>query len=140
MNNCRIDSPNGALTLSIPVINPHKTTPVGEILISEHGNWRHRHWNALASSYRQTPYFEYYEEDFRPFYQQHNWEKLTDFNTELHNTVMRLLNIDTANMQDINDIRQEDYYQLFAPRHGFIADLSITDLLFNMGPESIYWL
>ena len=140
MNSCRIDSPNGALTLSIPVVNPHKTIPVGEILISEHGNWRHRHWNAFVSSYRQTPYFDYYEEDFLPFYQEHNWEKLSDFNTDLHNTVMRLLNVDSAAIQDISNIRKEPYYQLFAPRHGFIPDLSIVDLLFNMGPESIYWL
>ncbi len=140
MNSCCIDSPAGMLKLSIPVVNPHKVTPVGEILISEHGNWRHRHWNALVSSYRQTPYFDYYEEDFRPFYERHDWERLVDFNADLHSTIVRLLSIPDCTIQDQAAICQEPYYQLFAPRHGFIPNLSIVDLLFNMGPESVYWL
>ncbi|MBR4160263.1 MAG: WbqC family protein [Bacteroidaceae bacterium] len=138
MNRCRIDSPNGALALTIPVVNPHGRTPVGDILISEHGNWRHQHWNALVSSYRQTPYFEYYEEDFRPFYHEHNWERLAHFNEDLHQTVMRLL--DPLPLPPQSPQADTPYYQVFASKHGFIPDLSIVDLLFNMGPESVYYL
>lgn len=138
MNRCYIDSPHGALALSVPVVNPHGRTPVGEILISEHGNWRHQHWNALVSSYRQTPYFDYYAEDFYPFYHEQRWQKLADFNADLHTTVMRLL--EPYPLLDESRCLCEPYYQLFAPRHGFIEDLSIVDLLFNMGPESVYYL
>ena len=138
MNRCYIDSPHGALALSVPVVNPHGRTPVGEILISEHGNWRHQHWNALVSSYRQTPYFDYYAEDFYPFYHEQRWQKLADFNADLHTTVMRLL--EPYPLLDDSRCLREPYYQLFAPRHGFIEDLSIVDLLFNMGPESVYYL
>lgn len=138
MNRCYIDSPHGALALSVPVVNPHGRTPVGEILISEHGNWRHQHWNALVSSYRQTPYFDYYAEDFYPFYHEQRWQKLTDFNADLHTTVMRLL--EPYPLLEESRCLREPYYQLFAPRHGFIEDLSIVDLLFNMGPESVYYL
>ncbi|MBQ5840053.1 MAG: WbqC family protein [Bacteroidaceae bacterium] len=138
MNRCYIDSPHGALALSVPVVNPHGRTPVGEILISEHGNWRHQHWNALVSSYRQTPYFDYYAEDFYPFYHEQRWQKLADFNADLHTTVMRLL--EPYPLLDESRCLREPYYQLFAPRHGFIEDLSIVDLLFNMGPESVYYL
>ena len=138
MNRCYIDSPHGALALSVPVVNPHGRTPVGEILISEHGNWRHQHWNALVSSYRQTPYFDYYAEDFYPFYHEQRWQKLADFNADLHTTVMRLM--EPYPLLEESRCLREPYYQLFAPRHGFIEDLSIVDLLFNMGPESVYYL
>lgn len=138
MNRCYIDSPHGALALTVPVVNPHGRTPVGEILISEHGNWRHQHWNALVSSYRQTPYFDYYAEDFYPFYHEQRWQKLADFNADLHTTVMRLL--EPYPLLEESRCLCEPYYQLFAPRHGFIEDLSIVDLLFNMGPESVYYL
>lgn len=138
MNRCQIDSPHGALVLTIPVVNPHGRTPVGEILISEHGNWRHQHWNALVSSYRQTPYFEYYEEDFYPFYHEHNWERLAHFNADLHDTVKRLL--DPFPLLEESKVSDAPYYQVFASRHGFIPNLSIVDLLFNMGPESVYYL
>lgn len=138
INRCYIDSPSGALALSVPVVNPHCRLSVGEVLISEHGNWRHRHWNALVSTYRQTPYFDYYEEDFRPFYHERRWERLADFNTDLHRTVMRLL--EPFPLPEPDRRRSEPYYQVFADRHGFIGNLSIADLLFNMGPESVYYL
>lgn len=138
MNRCYVDSPHGALALTVPVVNPHGRMPVGEILISEHGNWRHQHWNALVSSYRQTPYFDYYEEDFHPFYHEHRWERLADFNNDLHHTVMRLL--EPCPLPDEGRRIGTPYYQMFAPRHGFIENLSIVDLLFNMGPESVYYL
>ena len=90
------------------------------------------------SSYRQTPYFDYYEEDFFPFYHERNWERLVDFNSDLHQTVMRLL--DPFPLVQENRRRETPYYQMFASRHGFLPDLSIVDLLFNMGPESVYYL
>lgn len=138
MNRCVIDSPNGCLALTIPVVNPHARTAVGDILISEHGKWRHQHWNALASTYGQTPYFEYYADDFYPFYYERNWERLADLNQALHATVMRLL--DPYPLIPEDRLRSEPYFQVFASRHGFIENLSIVDLLFNMGPEAVYYL
>ena len=67
-NRCMIADANGPLALTIP------TEKTGEgkclmrdIRISDHGNWRHQHWNALEAAYRHTPFFQYYEDDFRPF-------------------------------------------------------------------------
>ncbi|MCM1372849.1 MAG: WbqC family protein [Bacteroides sp.] len=138
MNRCYIDSPDGQLALTIPVVNPHGRTAVGDVFISEHGKWRHRHWNALVSSYGQTPYFEYYAEDFFPFYHERAWERLVDFNQAMHSTVMRLL--DPFPLIPENRRRAAPYFQMFAARHGFIGNLSIADLLFNMGPEAVYYL
>ncbi len=148
-NRCLIDSPSGALSLSIPIVKPESKTWMRDIKVSDHGNWRHQHWNALQSSYRQTPFFEYYADDFAPFYEK-KWGFLADFNEDLHRLVCSLLDIEPCsgrttsyqgNPFDIPMLtRGKTYYQVFADRHGFLHDLSIVDLLFNMGPESVLYL
>lgn len=41
----------------------------------------------------------------------------------------------------LSDLKLEKpYFQVFAQKHGFISDLSIMDLLFNEGPDSILLL
>ena len=35
---------------------------------------------------------------------------------------------------------EKPYFQVFSPKHGFKSDLSIMDLLFNEGPDSILFL
>jgi hypothetical protein len=140
-NRCRIDSPNGPLTLTIPVQKYEgKSCPLGNVRISEHGDWRHKHWHALSSTYFNSPYFEYYQDDFRPIYfgQQ---EKLIDFNIQLRQLIVELLGLESLNLSTLNSkVLTLNYYQVFAHKHGFIADLSIIDLLFNMGPESLVLL
>jgi len=164
-NRCYIDSPNGALALTIPVVKAEGKTAMKDIRISDHGNWRHQHWVALESSYRQSPFFEFYADDFAPFYEK-KWEFLADFNEELMALVASLLDISkpvsrtTAYRQPPSNspLKGEDskqkasplkgglvgsggsYYQVFASRHGFLPDLSIVDLLFNEGPEGVLWL
>ena len=70
-NRCTIAAPDGPLALSVPIIKPDTLKcPMKDIRISDHGNWRHLHWNALESAYNHTPFFEYYKDDFRPFYEQ----------------------------------------------------------------------
>lgn len=142
MNRCLIDSPNGALGLSVPVCAVRGRVTSGEVMIAEHGNWRHQHWNALTSSYRQSPYFDYYEDDFRPFYSNRDWATLGEFNAALDAKVMELLGWGEGVMTCSENVRRwdEPYYQVFAHKHGFVSGLSIVDLLFNMGPEAVYWL
>ena len=91
-NRCYIDSPNGALALTIPVVKTEGKTMMKDVRISDHGNWRHQHWVALESSYRQSPFFEYYADDFAPFYEK-KWTFLADFNEELMMLVASLLDI-----------------------------------------------
>lgn len=147
-NRCMIDSPSGPLALVVPVVRCEGKQAMHDVRISEHGNWRHRHWVALESSYRQSPFFEYYADDFAPFYEK-KWNFLADFNEDLMMLVATLLDIQkptsrtTAYEGALLPTRCEEpapYYQVFAPRHGFLADLSIVDLLFNMGPEGVLWL
>ena len=161
-NRCWIASPNGALALTIPVVKfvPYRT-PMRDIRISDHGNWRHLHWNALQSSYRRTPFFEFYADDFAPFYER-RWEFLIDYNQAMQDMVWEELggreqevgdrrrvlerqnkwqeDKESSNLQPLTSHLLPPYYQLFSDRNGFLPDLSIVDLLFNMGPESILYL
>lgn len=179
-NRCMIVGPNGVEALTIPVERPHDTslhhTPMKDIRISDHGNWRHIHWNALVASYSDSAFFEYYADDIRPFYEK-RWDFLLDFNEAIYNVMCDLLDIDLdgkqikrtekysiaseekvfcgvsmdafADYRDVIDAKHplpdsnftpREYYQVFAHKHGFMPNLSILDLLFNMGPEAILYL
>lgn len=149
-NRCTIVGPSGRLPLTIPVVKAAEPdVPICRTRISDHGNWRHLHWNALQSAYGNSPFFEYYEDDFRPFYQP-DWEYLTDYNHDLLQMVCGLLDIEPKLTQtetfravpptSFPGVELRPYYQVFMARHGFLADLSVVDLLFNMGPESVLYL
>lgn len=161
-NRCYIATPDGPLALTLPVVRNGATrTATRDIRLSDHGNWRHLHWNALVSAYENSPYFEYYADDFRPLYEK-RFDFLVDFNEALQQIVLEELAL-TPHIQqtsayysectpEITDLRQllhpkasteadplfqpQPYYQVFAERTGFLPNLSIADLLFNMGPES----
>lgn len=135
--------PDGPMHLVIPIQAASSHVPIRDIVISEHGQWRHHHWNALRTAYGKSPFFEYYADDFAPFYERRTHEFLLDFNAAPHDVVSSLINL----MQRVPEEQRRDtsegpapYYQVFATRLGFLPDLSIVDLLFNMGPESIYYL
>ena len=144
---------------------------MGATRISDHGNWRHLHWNALKSAYGDSPFFMYYEDDLRPFFER-RWDYLFDFNEAIREKICELLDIHpnvhytnaylpahvgegTGAGLVISDFRNtinpkhpapdpdfvpRRYYQVYEAKHGFQPNLSIVDLLFNMGPESIFYL
>ncbi|MDR2118266.1 MAG: WbqC family protein [Tannerellaceae bacterium] len=158
-NRCIIAGANGPFTLSVPVEKPD--TPkclTRDIRISNHGNWRHLHWHAMESSYNTSPFFEYYADDFRPFYRT-EYRFLFDFNEKLRERICELLDLSPAIDYTSHylsappyDFRETirprrpghdsaffpvPYYQVFSGKFGFLPNLSIVDLLFNMGPESL---
>ena len=161
-NRCLIATTNGIQALTFPV--ERGTSPlIKDIRISDHGNWRHLHWNALQSAYGESPFFEYYQDDIRPFFEK-RWTFLLDFNEEIRQKMCELIDIqpqvsftdefktDGLGLMDyrsaINpkhpepdaDFLPKPYYQVYQQKHGFLPNLSILDLLFNMGPESIFYL
>ncbi len=162
-NRCMIATTNGLLSLSIPVEKSESPKCfTKDVRIASHGNWQHMHWNAIVSAYNSSPFFEYYEDDFQPFYEK-KFKFLFDFNEELREMICRLLDISpqvtysetflpvTKNdyreiihpkkeQSEIADLSTESYYQVFQQKFGFQSGLSIVDLLFNMGPESIFIL
>ena len=155
-NRCRIAAASGIQTLTVPIVKG--TAPkqiMKDVRISDHGDWRRQHWNALESAYMNSPFFLYYQDDFRPFYEK-KYEFLIDFNTELTLRIMELAGINKPikltesyckKEENLLDLRQmvnpginepencRPYWQVFKQKHGFIGNLSAIDLLFNMGPE-----
>ena len=157
-NRCALAGANGPLSISIPIVKPDKdNSKMKDIRIADHGNWRHLHWNAILSAYNSTPYFQYFEDDFRPFYER-KIEFIHDFNEELRQLICRFIGInkdvrytETYINEEIegyidlrekihpkkeSDFKTEPYYQIFVSKYGFINNLSILDLLFNMGNET----
>ncbi len=155
-NRAVIAAENGALSLTVPVVHGG-VQPMRDVRISDHGNWRRLHWNAIMSAYKKSPFFDYYADDIRPFYE-NKIEFLVDFNMQLHATVCGLLGLEretliysaadcaTAGAEDLRTLVQtsqsidqhiQPYYQVFERRNGFLPNLSIADLLFNMGPEGL---
>ena len=175
-NRCIIATANGTQALTVPVIHQLIPTPdlsakssappITSLLISDHGNWRHLHWNALCSAYGDSPFFEFYADDIQPFFFERRWETLFEFNLDIIHTLCELLDIhpnlqltdsymdDPVNPHIIDyrsginpkhpaedlDFQPRPYWQVFQQRHGFLPNLSILDLLFNTGPEAIFYL
>jgi hypothetical protein len=162
-NRCLIATTQGVQALTVPVVHSRDAQQDREVIkISDHGNWRHLHWQALQTAYGDSPFFEYYEDDLRPFFTE-RWELLYDFNETIRLKMCELLDIHPVVSHTTqyhpspapNDFRDairpkhplsdahfepRPYYQVYQQKHGFLPNLSILDLLFNMGPESIYYL
>lgn len=155
-NRCRIMTGNGVMELSVPVIKSGNKTAVRDLKIAYVESWQQVHWRAIASAYNSSPFFEYYRDDFEPFYTK-KIEYLIDFNMGLMEVVNGLVGIKTPvslteeyvpsplDCVDLRetfspknpDVEELSYYQVFDQKYGFVPDLSILDLLFNMGPESL---
>ncbi len=162
-NRCSIMTANGTLDLIIPVNKPdgnHSKT--GNVLISDHENWQKKHWRSIVSAYNKAPYFFYYRDLLSPFFESKQPPKLWEFNLAMLRAVMDELNLitnirhsesynhisnDALDLREIltpkthrrpvhTRIEWPVYQQVFSDRHGFSANLSIIDLLFNIGPDS----
>ncbi len=165
-NRCEIATANGKQTLSVPVSIPPsfrrgmgRGCSIREVLVSEHGNWRHQHWEALKSAYGMSPFFDYYQDDIRPFFDEevfkaNNWQRLFDYNLAIMRKMLDLIGVKKeikltslpptppqgGRVVHVPVNVPVHYYQTFQKRHGFIPNLSILDLLFNEGPEAILYL
>ena len=154
-NRCEILSANGKIALSIPVEKGVKgKNPFRDVRVSNQEDWKKQHLSAIESAYRNSPFYEYYIDDFLPIYKKET-EFLIDFNMELHQVVMDAIDemrdtrLTDAYYQndDAEDCRAlfhpnkkqvveyRPYYQVFCDKLNFEQDLSILDLLFNLGPE-----
>ncbi len=157
-NRCHIAAANGIMPMSIPVEhNKKEKVLTRDVRISEHSDWQRQHWRSLESAYRTSPFFEYYADDYAPFYHQ-KYEFLLDFNQQILDKTLELLNInkefhltddytseyavpvcdlrETIHPKRKDDFQAKRYYQVFEEKHGFLANLSVIDLLFNMGNEA----
>lgn len=157
-NRCDILSSNGTLSLSIPLQKNADKEIISEKKISYVENWQIKHWRAITSAYKNSAYFEYFEDEFKPFYFEKH-EFLLEYNTALTKLILHIirrkkdLQFTTEFKKDFNglDLRnsltekpetrnKKQYYQVFGDKFGFMSNLSVIDLLFNKGLESIDYL
>ena len=138
-----------------------------DIRISDHNQWRRVHWNALQSAYSESPFFDYYADDLHPFFEK-KFDFLIDFNEAIRQKICELIDIQPhveytseytsaighqpSAIVDYRDVihakhpqhddmfEAKQYWQVFQHKHGFLPNLSILDLLFCMGPESVFYL
>ena len=160
-NRCYIYGANGKLALNIPV--KHNTTEgrkkTKDTLVENDFPWQQQHYKSLQSAYRSSPFFEFFEEDLLNIFNK-KYTFLQDLNIDTHLFVTDALQMEqnfakttsyelTPNSTDYRDlaiakkgieIEMDTYIQMFDDKHGFIPDLSILDLLFMEGPNTISFL
>lgn len=152
-NRMYIYSPNGIQLLNVPIkhsIDKHQKYK--DVRIENDFGWQKNHFKSLEAAYRTSPFFEYFEDDFRPLFEKKQ-EFLMDLNLQIFELINSSLGIkieaqktteffhDSLNYDDFRslvngkkDVTQiEEYTQVFSNKHGFINNLSILDLLFNEG-------
>jgi hypothetical protein len=162
-NRCVIYGANGIQNLTIPVIKPHgNRTKTKDIQIEYDTNWMQVHWKAIVSAYKSSPFFEIFEDELHPYFQKKE-RFLIDFNQKLIFQLFKSLGLTihlasstkyipsyTFNYDFRNSIhpkprmQKEDkhflpapYYQVFANRHQFQANLSFIDLMVHEGPQAL---
>ncbi len=159
-NRMYIYSPNGIQLLNVPVkhsIDKHQKYK--DVRIENDFDWQKNHFKSLEAAYRTSPFFEYFEDDFRPLFEKKQ-EFLMDLNLELFELINSSLGIkieakkNTEYFHDVTeyiDFRSlvngkkdttqiEEYTQVFDDKHGFLNNLSILDLLFNEGRYAVDYL
>ncbi|HXD92053.1 MAG TPA: WbqC family protein [Bacteroidia bacterium] len=155
-NRCNIFGANGVLSLSIPVINKHDKEIITDTKISYVEKWQQQHWRTIESAYRNSPYFIYYADALKPFYQK-KYTFLFDFNTELLQLLINNFKLNAEikfseafeKSNSLEDFRYsihpkneivaiefKPYSQLFNEKFPFVPNLSSIDLLFNAGPHA----
>ena len=159
-NRCRVMTANGVECLSVPVVKVNGNhTMTKDIVISPIEPWQHIHSRCLESAYKAAPYFDHYYDYLMPVFKGH-FERLIDLNDAALLTVLKMLKIKkeivytTDYVREVeNDFREAfnpkksprsdtfpTYYQVFSTKFPFVPDLSILDLIFNEGPETIAYL
>ena len=155
-NRCTIYGANGKLNLTVPKIRKSSSkTALKDIKINYDHKWQKEHWQSLMSSYRSSPFFEFYENEMKSVFHK-KYTNLIELNLEMLSFISSKIGISTnfkftkTYLKDSgqNDLRNHKfnnaefprYIQVFENKHGFISNLSILDLLFNEGNNSKYYL
>ncbi len=156
---CYIAGSHGKQMLNIPIIRPNgNQTMIKNAILGTTENWQNQHWNSIITSYNSSPFLLYYRDEIEAVLLA-KYDNLWELNKACLNLMMDLLQLDAEinyttefekDPKEYIDMRNsisikntatiENYTQVFGDKHGFLADLSILDLLFNLGPDAGYYL
>jgi hypothetical protein len=159
-NRCYVYGANGKQLLNIPISHP-KTEgkkKTKDILVEKNSNWQQQHYKSLKTAYNSSPFFEFYIDDLLPVFTK-DYKYLLDVVMDTFIIINDALELDKAftlseeySIDSPNDYRKlsnskssdsyvySPYTQIFDDKHGFIKNLSVLDLLFMEGPNSISFL
>ena len=160
-NRCYIYAANGKLLLNIPIIHNKKERhqKTKDVKIENSSPWQKLHFKSIQSAYSSSPFFEFYQDDLMPLFEQKQ-TFLLDFNLLCHEFIMNAIQEEIpftkttiyekepiikdarilANAKKEHPIILKPYTQVFDDKHGFISNLSILDLLFMEGPNLVCYL
>jgi hypothetical protein len=157
-NRCQILTSSGRLNLVVPVSKPNGNhTLTRDIEINYREPWNHHHWKSIQTAYRSSPYFTYYADIFQPLFASRE-TSLAEHNRVILSVLCKILNLNLSvtftddyfkQPANVLDLRYEmtskkprtgmpfpDYPQVFSYKSSFTEDLSILDLIFNLGPDA----
>ena len=159
-NRCYIYGSNGKQLLNIPTIHHKNTTKrkTKDTLVENNTNWQSQHFKSIQIAYRNSPFFEFYEDDLSSIFKK-KYIYLLDVNIDTFIFLMNALQLPEkhsktleynpseiknyyhlANAKQQPELKFEKYIQMFDEKHGFIENLSMLDLLFMEGPNAISFL
>ena len=161
-NRCYISGPNGKQLLTVPVVHSKSRDKklTKDIRIDNSYQWQRLHSKALYTAYRSSPFFEFYIEDFNDIFTK-RFESLIDLNFAVNDILLDVLELSTKtektsnyvikytsgeegryfiNAKDKRVYNLAKYDQVFDQKQPFIPNLSVLDLLFNEGPNTLEYL
>jgi len=159
-NRCRILTANGKEDLVIPLKKPQQHVPIQEIQIDNTQGWANKHWKTIQAAYGKSPWFYYFKNEIKDTLLSEK-QYLLDFNLSILNICYSLLGIPInyeftsqflkilppghldlrssihpkKTLENLTFYSPARYVQNFS--NDFVESLSIIDLIFSEGPESL---
>ena len=160
-NRCYIAHTNGKLLLNVPIKHSKDGSrqKMGDVVAEQAFPWQKEHWKSITNAYRSSPFFEFYEDELAPLFQKPIYQILTH-NLHIFGVLADLIQLEvpiskTASYEvapKIKDLRHlavakskatyplQPYTQVLESQHGWLPNLSVLDLLFNEGPNTLSYL
>tara|TARA_R100000935_G_scaffold1439_1_gene4638 strand:- start:206010 stop:206633 length:624 start_codon:yes stop_codon:yes gene_type:complete len=160
-NRCYIAHTNGKLLLNVPIKHSKDGSrqKMKDVVVENAFPWQKEQWRSIQNAYRTSPFFEFYEDELSPLFTE-PVGKLLDFNLKIYETLAELIGLDIpisfsetyettpqitdkrnlANAKTERKTTLQPYTQVLEAQHGWLPNLSVLDVLFNEGPNTLNYL